>query len=56
MKKTQTFKCSICKDTFTGFGNNPYPATKGEDDRCCDYCNGTVVIPARIAAMREKMN
>lgn len=45
------FRCSICGEFFYGWGNNPYPVTKGEDDRCCDACNETKVIPARIAQM-----
>jgi hypothetical protein len=43
------FVCSICSDTFLGFGNNPWPVTKIAEDRCCDNCNGTKVIPARLA-------
>ena len=42
------FKCSICGGFFYGWGNNPYPVTKGEDDKCCDNCNDMYVIPARI--------
>lgn len=40
-------KCCICgNNTVTGYGNNPAPVkTKG---RCCDYCNASVVIPARL--------
>ena len=48
------FKCSICGEIFEGFGNNPYPVTKGENDRCCDVCNNTKVIPARIHALMNK--
>ena len=43
------FICSICGKKFEGYGNNPYPVTKGADDRCCDDCNATHVIPARIS-------
>lgn len=43
------FICSICGKTFVGYGNNPYPVTKGKDDRCCDACNAEFVVPARIA-------
>lgn len=46
--------CSICGKEFEGFGNNPYPVTKGEDDRCCDECNDKYVIPARITALKPK--
>jgi hypothetical protein len=40
--------CSICADTYAGFGNNAFPFP----GRCCNYCNGRVVIPARIARMK----
>lgn len=39
-----------CEDEF---GNNPYPANNEEDARCCNDCNETVVIPARINALVE---
>ena len=37
--------CSICRRPYTGYGNNAEPVNQG---RCCDECNATVVIPARI--------
>lgn len=43
--------CCICGEEFEGFGNNPYPVNKEKDTRCCDTCNDTVVIPARIEAL-----
>jgi len=55
--------CVICKDKIepllhptTGEvawegGNNAEPAAEG---RCCDFCNATVVLPARIAEMQEQ--
>ena len=49
IESSQVFKCSICGETFTGWGNNPWPVTKGENDRCCDTCNSIHVIPARLA-------
>jgi hypothetical protein len=36
--------CSICNQTFQGFGNNAHPINNG---RCCDDCN-TTVIQTRI--------
>jgi len=52
-------KCSICKDEIetqvdeTGKvlwdeGNNAEPINEG---RCCNDCNMTVVIPARMSSM-----
>lgn len=37
--------CAICLRPYEGFGHNPLPIKSG---RCCDTCNATVVIPARI--------
>lgn len=42
-------KCCICGKEIRGYGNNPYPVVKDEGKVCCDHCNQTVVIPARIA-------
>jgi hypothetical protein len=39
--------CVLCGDTFSEWGNNPDPvALKGQ---CCDNCNLTRVLPARLA-------
>lgn len=54
--QNDVFVCSICKQRFRGFGNNPWPVTQGEGDRCCDDCNSMKVIPARMASLREKQN
>lgn len=52
-------KCCICGKEFEGYGNNPYPIGRdiySSEDRCCDECNTTKVIPARIAALNETKN
>ena len=48
-------KCSICKKTIpknpiSGWdkGNNAWPVNDG---RCCDDCDASVVIPARLRAI-----
>lgn len=38
-------ECSICGEEYRGFGNNADPINNG---RCCEGCNATKVIPARI--------
>ena len=43
--------CSICHDTYIGWGNNAEPVNAG---RCCDECNDFVVVPARIRMMYRK--
>ena len=40
--------CCICGAEIKGYGNNPAPVVLDEGARCCDECNATVVIPARI--------
>ena len=39
-------KCTICNGQLDDqYGNNAEPVNKG---KCCNICNETVVIPARI--------
>jgi|TARA_R110000824_G_scaffold206477_4_gene391566 hypothetical protein len=40
--------CSICNCLFTGYGNNPEPVKDAKEGQCCDTCNQTEVIPARL--------
>lgn len=40
--------CSLCGLEFTGYGNNPQPVLPSVEMRCCNDCNETRVIPARI--------
>lgn len=45
-KATKSYACVICGAKNTGYGNNPAPlATEG---KCCDNCNWSKVIPARL--------
>ena len=41
----ETGKCCICGKEYTHYGNNALPI---KDGRCCDECNSTVVMEARI--------
>ena len=41
--------CNICGKKIDGYGNNPYPIMQSDTDRCCNDCNSTYVIPARLA-------
>jgi hypothetical protein len=43
-------ECSLCGDTFVGLGNNPEPLAEF-DERCCNDCNTTKVIPARLGQL-----
>lgn len=42
-------KCDICGKVFEGYGNNPAPL---EGKVCCDNCNKTYVIPARLKQLK----
>ena len=53
-KLDNVYVCCICGKTFNGYGNNPYPVSKNENDRCCDKCNLDTVIPARLMEMIKK--
>ena len=46
--------CCICGQEFNGFGNNPYPVNSDENARCCDDCNITKVIPARLEELQNR--
>jgi len=39
--------CPLCGQVFRGMGNNPEPLAEFEE-RCCDDCNTSKVIPARL--------
>lgn len=55
MSYRKSGKCSINpKHRYENWGNNAEPVNEG---RCCDYCNDTVVIPARLMGreMHEMM-
>lgn len=41
----ETSKCSICGIRYFGHGHNALPVNNG---RCCDICNTTHVITARL--------
>ena len=57
MSKEPMKICSICKKKFSGFGNNPQPVKNlSVDDRCCDDCNKTVVIPRRFREVNKELN
>ena len=45
-KKNEKKVCCICGKDFQGFGNNPWPIKN--DGECCDECNATEVLPARL--------
>lgn len=46
MPETTKKKCCICGKEFYGWGNEPWPVK--ESGQCCDKCNMSVVVPARL--------
>lgn len=48
----KSWVCCLCGKQCSGWGNDPYPLAKGEDDECCDTCNDKVT-EARIRAIRH---
>jgi hypothetical protein len=44
-------RCSLCTNDVVGIGNNPHPLP---GKQCCDVCNATKVIPARLEAYRRR--
>lgn len=49
-------ECSLCGNLFHGLGNSPQPLKENCNDRCCDDCNKTKVIPERIRLIMAEMN
>lgn len=47
--------CCFCgKECENEWGNNPWPVNKDEEARCCNECNMSVVVPARLAQAVKK--
>jgi len=46
-----TYVCCICGKKYTGYGNNSWPVNNDESARCCDECNWTKIIPARLVGL-----
>ena len=45
--------CCICGKEFRGWGNDPWPVNKRRNTVCCDECNVTKVLEARIKLVQE---
>ena len=45
-------RCAICgKEMNNEFGNNSWPVRTNEEERCCDECNMSFVLPYRYMLM-----
>ena len=53
MSKEEEHICCICGKRFKGYGNNPEPAKTVEEGVCCNACNETVVMRARIEQIMD---
>lgn len=52
MAKKKNPICCICGcECENEWGNNPWPVVNDKDAVCCNNCDATVVIPARIQQM-----
>ena len=47
-------QCNLCGEDYYHYGNNPRPVLPNFEQRVCDSCNSTVVIPARLGLMFTK--
>ena len=66
MEIRKLHRCAICGCLIDGYGNNPdgavwkdeqgniVEAKFGAEDRCCDMCDQTYVIPGRIYRLNKK--
>lgn len=45
--------CCICGKSFKGWGNDPWPVVMDDDAKCCDDCDMSVVLSARLAKMKS---
>lgn len=50
MENTEEKTCCICGKKFTGWGNDPWPVKK--EGECCDECNNSQVLAARLAGVK----
>ena len=44
--------CILCKKEYKEWGNNAMPLADGQ---CCDHCNNTKVVPARLLRIKAKI-
>lgn len=47
-------KCCICRCEVQGIGHNPWPVEERKGAVCCDWCDSTVVFPARLRMIWEE--
>jgi hypothetical protein len=50
----KTGECCLCGGKYHLYGNNPWPLSDDDDDRCCGQCDREYVIPARVELIRAE--
>lgn len=51
----EMIECCLCKKLIKmSQSNNPYPVDTNSEHRCCNECNDTKVIPARLEQIFRK--
>lgn len=53
-KKKTVKRCCLCGCVITGWGNDPWPLNTDEEAECCDACDFTKVVPARINLLNSQ--
>ena len=49
-------RCCLCEGRYTNWGNNPQPLNDNPQKRCCDLCNTSKVLPARMCLFKQGKN
>lgn len=44
-------RCIFCGKEIKGYGNNPEPVERV--GKCCDSCNLSIVVPARMELLKD---
>ena len=55
-KGGMVMKCCLCGKEIIGWGNDPWPVVTDEDARCCDECNLSIVLIARLTNLKKGEN
>ncbi len=45
------YTCCICGKHFVGWGNDPWPVDMRDNVECCNACNNSKVLPARLQSL-----
>lgn len=51
--KIHRFTCCICHKEVEEFGNDPWPVNIDDNAECCDACDMSVVVTARLNDLKR---